>query len=227
MLFALVNVSTVFCSQVAFRVSDFCVPPSFVLTTQKRMDVVLIYGPPASGKLTIAKILARLTGFRLLHNHLTADLAASLFEFGTQEYYNYTAKLRIDAVKTAVSHGILGLVVTYCYLPSLNLPFLEAIVHTTKSTSGQLSLVRLSPTPEALESRVVNFSRQAHNKISTVFHLREVLGKCNYYLEIPNFESLTIDNTRLTAEEVARLVYNWHFFRESSAIHLGDAGEGR
>jgi hypothetical protein len=31
------------------------------------------YGPPASGKLTVATALAELTGFSLFHNHLSVD----------------------------------------------------------------------------------------------------------------------------------------------------------
>jgi adenylate kinase family enzyme len=52
------------------------------------MNIVVLYGPPASGKLTVAKKLAALTGFTLLHNHLIADLASSLFPYGTREYSN-------------------------------------------------------------------------------------------------------------------------------------------
>jgi replication-associated recombination protein RarA len=38
------------------------------------MKLILLYGPPAVGKLTIAKEIARLTGFKLFHAHLTSDL---------------------------------------------------------------------------------------------------------------------------------------------------------
>ncbi|MEO1956129.1 MAG: AAA family ATPase, partial [Gammaproteobacteria bacterium] len=37
------------------------------------MKVIFLYGPPASGKLTIAKKLADKTGISLFHNHLTFD----------------------------------------------------------------------------------------------------------------------------------------------------------
>lgn len=38
------------------------------------MEFVLLYGPPAIGKLTIAKELQKLKGYKLLHNHLVVDL---------------------------------------------------------------------------------------------------------------------------------------------------------
>ncbi|HIJ11483.1 TPA: hypothetical protein HA278_05490, partial [Candidatus Woesearchaeota archaeon] len=47
------------------------------------MIFVLIYGPMAVGKLTVAKELVKLTGYKLFHNHLTVDLVGSIFEWGT------------------------------------------------------------------------------------------------------------------------------------------------
>ena len=46
------------------------------------MFVVFLYGPPASGKHTIGKRLSALLNIPLFHNHLTVDLATTLFEFG-------------------------------------------------------------------------------------------------------------------------------------------------
>jgi hypothetical protein len=42
---------------------------------------VFIYGAPAVGKLTTAREVAGLTGFRLFHNHVAFDFAKSLFDF--------------------------------------------------------------------------------------------------------------------------------------------------
>ena len=33
----------------------------------------LVYGPPAVGKLTVAKEIAARTGYRLVHNHVSID----------------------------------------------------------------------------------------------------------------------------------------------------------
>ena len=60
------------------------------------MKVIFLYGPPASGKLTIAKKLAEKTGISLFHNHLTFDLAEVLYEPFTQPFYDYCADLRLD-----------------------------------------------------------------------------------------------------------------------------------
>ena len=50
------------------------------------MKLVLIHGAPAVGKLSVARELAKLTGFRLFHNHLTVDLVSAVFPFGSQPF---------------------------------------------------------------------------------------------------------------------------------------------
>lgn len=46
------------------------------------MQLIFIYGPPAVGKLSVANALAKLTGYRVFHNHLTIDLVRSIFDWG-------------------------------------------------------------------------------------------------------------------------------------------------
>ena len=46
------------------------------------MKLVFLYGSPGVGKLTVAEALSRLTGYKVFHNHLTANIAHLLFEIG-------------------------------------------------------------------------------------------------------------------------------------------------
>jgi len=50
------------------------------------MRLIFIYGPPATGKLTVAKELAKLTKYKIFHNHLTVDLIGSVLKFGTKTF---------------------------------------------------------------------------------------------------------------------------------------------
>ena len=47
------------------------------------MNLVLLYGPPAVGKMTVGAQLSQLTGYPLFHNHLTVDLGLLFFPFGS------------------------------------------------------------------------------------------------------------------------------------------------
>ncbi|MEO5894260.1 MAG: hypothetical protein ABIS06_00985 [Vicinamibacterales bacterium] len=50
------------------------------------MTVVIIFGPPAVGKMTVGLELERLTGFRLFHSHMTVDRVIRLFPFQSPAY---------------------------------------------------------------------------------------------------------------------------------------------
>jgi replication-associated recombination protein RarA len=58
------------------------------MVTMSGSIMVVIYGPPAAGKLTVGQALAELTGSRLFHNHVTEHAARALFDFGTKEHSN-------------------------------------------------------------------------------------------------------------------------------------------
>ena len=61
------------------------------------MNLVLLHGPAAAGKLTVARALAAHVGYPVFHNHLTVDLLTTVFPFGSQPF----ARLR-EAVWLAV-----------------------------------------------------------------------------------------------------------------------------
>jgi len=44
------------------------------------MKLVVIFGPHAVGKMTVGQELAKLTGLKLFHNHMTIDIVSNLFE---------------------------------------------------------------------------------------------------------------------------------------------------
>ena len=50
------------------------------------MRLIFVYGLPATGKLTVARELALITGFQVFHNHLAVDLLLSVFEFGSRPF---------------------------------------------------------------------------------------------------------------------------------------------
>ena len=45
------------------------------------MKLIVLYGPPAAGKYTIAKAVAEKTGYKLFHNYLTVDLLKSVIRY--------------------------------------------------------------------------------------------------------------------------------------------------
>ena len=50
------------------------------------ITLVIIFGPPAVGKMAVGMELARLTGYKLFHNHMTADAVMPVFPFESPSY---------------------------------------------------------------------------------------------------------------------------------------------
>ena len=71
-------------------------------------DLVVILGPPASGKAAIGIALAELTGYRFLHNHMTADAVAALFDWETDDYREVAAEVRLLLLKKALEKQLEG-----------------------------------------------------------------------------------------------------------------------
>jgi hypothetical protein len=65
-------------------------------------DLIVIFGPPASGKAAIGTALAELTGYRLFHNHMTAEPAAALFGWDTPLYSEAVAEMRLSLFSKAL-----------------------------------------------------------------------------------------------------------------------------
>ncbi len=66
-------------------------------------DLVVIIGPPASGKAAVGSALAQLTGFRLFHNHMTAEPAAALFGWGTPLFGEALTEVRLSLLSKALA----------------------------------------------------------------------------------------------------------------------------
>ena len=75
------------------------------------MKLVFIHGAPAAGKLTTARLLDRVGG-RLFDNHAAIDVARTVFEFGTPEFWELVqatstgAGVCLEARPTAVGNDI-------------------------------------------------------------------------------------------------------------------------
>jgi len=78
------------------------------------VKLVILYGPPAVGKLSVAQALAARTGFRVLHNHLFINLSHALFGWGEQSRA-FTRRLREVSLEAAREGGVLGVIVTFVY----------------------------------------------------------------------------------------------------------------
>ena len=170
------------------------------------MKLIFIYGPPAAGKLTVARELAEATGFKLFHNHLSVNLLTPVFEFGSLPFFRLIAKFRLEIIEEAAKQKISGLIFTFCYAPGLDDPFVASVAQAVERHDGRVCFVQLYCGRECLEERVINRSRTAHAKLNDVEALREFLDRYDMFSVVANYESLSIDNLGLTPREAAQRI---------------------
>jgi hypothetical protein len=166
--------------------------------------LVFLYGPPAVGKLTVAKALAERTGFRVLHNHVTLDAVAAVLPFGTDAFFAAVDRLREDLLESAAREGI-DLIYTFVFA-SVDQPHVERAASAYESVGGLVLFVQLFAPPDELRRRVGNEDRREHQKIVDVEPLDRVLREYDLYASIPGRDSLTIDLASTSATEAADLI---------------------
>ncbi len=169
------------------------------------MKLVFIYGPPASGKLTIATELAKLTGFKLFDNHVSIQFVWSIFEFGTKTFWRLTRKYRLEMLEEASKEGI-DVIFTFVYSRGEDDRFVNHVVKIIRSHGGQVCFVRLYCERKELFRRVKASQRKRMGKVRTKKILSDLLRSHDLDLEIPFRKSLNIDTTNQSPRTVAKSI---------------------
>ena len=171
------------------------------------MKVVLLHGAPASGKLTVAKILASQHGFKLFHNHLAVDLSLSIYnEFDEKDFHEFTDHIRRTALSKANELGVTYLVMTWVVCSKMHKQVVQDYLEFFKEENIQEFPVNLARSKNALLRRVVADDRKATHKISSKKLLAKYLDECEY-APIQTLNSMIIDNSDLSAEQVANSIF--------------------
>ncbi|MDX6241391.1 MAG: hypothetical protein QOG10_6215 [Kribbellaceae bacterium] len=80
-----------------------------------RMDLVIVFGPAAVGKMTVGHALCELTGFKLFHNHATIEPVLGIFPFGSAPFGRLVSEFRRRVIEEAAGSDLPGLVFTYVW----------------------------------------------------------------------------------------------------------------
>lgn len=180
------------------------------------MKLVFLYGPPAAGKLTIASRITARTGYKLLHNHQTFDVLEPVFGALHPVFAPLLNKLRLEIIQTAARTDLAGLVVTHVYGPE-EADFIFELKQAVENHGGQVCFVQLAPHPDELARRVEHEDRRQFKKLQSAAELRDLMANWDVTQAIPRVDNLAIDNTDLTADEVADQVIR-HFGLDHAAI---------
>ncbi len=182
-------------------------------------NLIIIFGPPASGKAAVGHELAALTGYKFFHNHLTADPAAALFGWGTDQFGEMTNAIRDLLFREVVSdNSILGVVFTIVW--GLDLPddtnWLKNLSSMFIKSGGQVFFVELQaslPTRIAREGTPFRVTLKPYLRDVDAARLRQVTMDENYKMNTDGtlpfkYPHLLINTEETVPKDAALIIEN-------------------
>lgn len=170
------------------------------------MKLIFLHGLPGVGKLSVARELAKLTGFRVFHNHLAVDLVASVFEFGSLPFVELREKIWLEIFSRAAAANLDGLIFTFAFDRTVQSGFIEKTREVIESSKGKVLFVELRCSTEELERRIEHPARKGFGKLNSIGRFRE-LKEAGAFVDpgIPT-ERLVVDTTELWASDAAGVI---------------------
>jgi len=172
------------------------------------MRLVVLYGPPGVGKLTVGTELSELTGFKLFHNHLTVNLVTSVFTPGSEAWNRLVARIRLDVFAEAADQGV-DLILTRAprTADQAEVDRVRTMIEPVRLAGGTVLFVQLACDREELLVRVQTDARRAHNKLTDPEVLVDLF---DLNATLPFDPHLRIDTTHLSPTEAAARIAS-HF----------------
>lgn len=178
-------------------------------------NLVIIMGPPAVGKMTVGHALAKRTGYKLFHNHISIEVALQFFDFGTDGFQRISGTIRNTVFETVAQSDLPGLIFTYVWAfnKESELPYVQGLIDKWREQAGGgIYFLELTATEAARRIRNRHPDRLdakpskrdlAQSEALRLAHERKYQfnSEGEFPLMLPH---MVIDNTSLSADEVAR-----------------------
>ena len=170
------------------------------------MKLIFLCGLPGVGKLTVAREVADLTGFKLFHNHLAVDLVQSVFEFGSRPFVELREMIWLAVISRAVEAKLTGLIFTFAFDRTVTSSFIGNVLVAVEGSGGEVLFVELKCSDEELEKRIADPSRLKFGKLASVELFRE-LSQAGAFVD-PGISStrLQVETSEISPSEAARLI---------------------
>jgi hypothetical protein len=165
------------------------------------MKLVIIHGPPAAGKLTVATEVARRTGFKLFHNHVSIDCVKSVFDFGSSSFDRLIEIIRVETIAEAARAGV-DLIHTFVYAFGEDDAHFHKLIAAAEDNGGTVHIVLLRCEDEVRKTRINEESRIRIGKLTDPESIEASRKRYELESALPGRETLVID-TALTSPEKA------------------------
>lgn len=169
-------------------------------------QLVVLFGRPGVGKLTIGRHLAGRTGFRLFHNHLAFDLALSLFKFGSPEFTDLREEVWLSSLMRAASSDLPGVIFTFTPEITVRDSFVPALQEGVSGAGGLVRFVELTCAPDELHRRMTQPDRAKYAKLKNSAKYERFAAQGGFDHPIMPKPDYLVDTTQLSAGETAERI---------------------
>lgn len=176
---------------------------------------VFIIGAPAAGKMTIGQELSKLTGASLFFNHQTIDFALGIYQDFTEEMWEFVRSVNFSFLGTSArNHRSVILTGVTDFSNQYHLMYLKNIQDLLNEYHQEILFVELETSLEERLRRNRTENRLKYKPLKRYFEVseREILetdktNQLNSQKQPSGLHHyLKIDNTNLSAEEVAKQI---------------------
>jgi AAA domain len=181
------------------------------------VNLIILFGPPAVGKMTVGTALAERTGLKLFHNHMTIELVLQFFPFGHAQFGKLVGEFRRRIFEEVARSDLPGLIFTYVW--ALDNPGdkaqIDAYCQIFRDQGASIFFVELEAALDERLKRNTGAFRLAQkpSKRDIVNSERRLLEADSQYKLNSRTDDffysenyLKIDNTTLSPDEVAQQI---------------------
>ncbi|MDP3069102.1 MAG: shikimate kinase [Opitutaceae bacterium] len=167
------------------------------------MKLILLYGRPAVGKVTVARELAQLTGWRLFHNHLAVNLALALCDFGTPSFVALREQVWWAGFRRALIDRLPVLIFTFNPENTVPQRFIDELCAEIAAAGGEVIPVELTAPEPEIERRLGSDSRHRDGKLIDLALYRQVRDAGAFETPLLPPPRLRLDTATLAPTEAA------------------------
>ena len=179
--------------------------------------LVIILGPHAVGKMTVGQELAKITGLKLFHNHMTIELVRQFFSVhGSDEGARLNKLFRQEIFEAVAKSDLPGLIFTYMFdfNAQSEYDYINSIIELFKSHGAETCVIELcadfneridrNKTENRLQNKPSKRDIQKSEELFRNLEAKYQLNSCDG--EVPFENYFKIDNTNMLPNETALII---------------------
>lgn len=180
------------------------------------MKLIIIFGPPAVGKMTVGQELESVTGLKLFHNHMTIELLKPFFDIKSSSFSRLVTLFRTEMLKEMAKSDLEGVIFTggFDFNDPESVAFMDKISKYFEIEGAQVFYVELETDLEERLKRNKTDNRLNHKPskrdlVASEAKIIEFDKTCRFNTfekELKKVNYIKIDNTNINAKKTAQKI---------------------